>query len=262
MRTLETQGTDLVFKIAESEQELLQACRLLYKEYLRAGYTPELPSGLLVTRHHLHPGTRILVASQSGGVVSTAAIVGDTREIPLPIDELYPDELESLRSQGRIPAEACSLASDRGNLAPGLIRLFTRTLFLCCLHLGFDDVCVMVNPRHVPLYRRWCDLEIFGEERYYAKVNAPAVALRTDLRKARQRLEDEWSHNSFVKKIQAEYLRSGVSLDESVLGILEGNGDPAETSSLDSVHACRMLSAGTGLLRRLSPECRTLLQNT
>jgi len=246
-RTREAGETDLVFGIAESEEELVQSCHLLYTEYLRAGYTSEHPAGLLFTRHHLHPDTRVILASHRGRVVSTATIVGDSHEISLPMDDLYSAELNALRSQGRIPVEVCALASDRGNLPPALIRLFTKTLFLCCLQLGFDDVCVMVNPKHVPLYRRWCNLEIFGDERHYARVNAPAVALRTDLRKTRQRLDAECPDNSGADRLRDDYLRSGVSLEDRLFGILAGCGDSRQESPLGFGLVSRMLSAGNGM---------------
>lgn len=262
LETQDAEEADLVFKVAESKDELLQAYRLLYNEYLRAGYTSERSDGMLFTRHHLHPGTRVLVACCQERVVSTAAIVCDSQEMGLPMDELYREELADLRRQGRNVAEVCSLASDRGRLAPALIRLFTRTLFLCSLRLSFDDVCVMVNPRHVPLYRRWCDLEVFGFERYYPKVNAPAVALRTDLHKARQYIIREWHQGICKHRLKAEYLRHRVSLDGRLLEILTGSGDSSDPSPLDAGLACRMLSTGSGILCGLSPECRTLLRKS
>jgi hypothetical protein len=262
IETRDAEEADLVFKLAESKDELLQAYRLLYNEYFRAGYTPARPDGMLFTRHHLHPGTRVLVACYRERVVSTAAIVGDSREMGLPMDELYRGELAVLRRQGRNVAEVCSLASDRSGLAPSLIRLFTRTLFLCSLHLNFDDVCVMVNPKHVPLYRRWCDLEILGFERHYSKVNAPAVALRTDLHKARQYIVREWPQGMHKHRLKEEYRRHRVDLDGRLLGILSGSGDSADASPLDAGLACRMLSTGAGLLCGLSPECRTLLRKS
>jgi hypothetical protein len=261
-RNREADGKKIIFRVAESEEDLLQACRLLYTEYLRAGYICEHPAELLVTRHHLHPGTRVFVAELEGRVVSTAAIVGDSPDISLPMDELYGAEVDVLRRSGRVPAEVCSLASDRGKLAPRHIRLFTRTLFLCCLHLGFDDVCVMVNPRHVPLYRRWCELEIFGEKRHYDRVNAPAVALRTDLHEARLRLGNECPSNTYTTKIQEDYRRNGVELAPRLLRILAGYGDALGALSQNSGLNCRTQSPGGKLFGCLTPECRALLKNT
>jgi hypothetical protein len=110
------------------------------------------------------------------------------------MDDLFESELNGLRQQGRSIVEVCSLASDARSFPREGVQAFTRLLFLYCLALGVDDMCIMVNPRHVPLYRDRCRFEILGHERHYPRVNAPAVALRSDLRAIRANAQPACSH--------------------------------------------------------------------
>ena len=226
---------DWLFKIADSRDELREAFHLLYQEYLQAGYVKPREDRLLRTAHHLQPETIVLTAKSGRSVLSTATIVFDSTTAGLPMDALYGSEINTLRRQDRKVVEVCSLASNRHAFTLGGIHNFTRLLFLSCFFLKVDDVCVMVNPKHVPLYKRLCDLELFGEERHYDKVDAPAVALRTDIRKARQQVARSCSMREFGARLEAHFLSERIGLCDGILDILRGGHGPA--SGQPSPHA-------------------------
>jgi hypothetical protein len=254
---------DYVFKVADSARELLEAYHLLYHEYVHAGYAQENKNEILLTKHHLHPKTTVLLAKSESAVISTATLVPDSNQFGLPMDDLYGKELESLRRQRRKVVEVCSLASSTQRFSRIGIHNFTRLLFLYCVFLDVDDVCVMVNPKHVPVYKRLCDLELFGEEKHYHRVNAPAVALRADVAAVRERLGNSGLLASYRNTLDAHYLARRIALCERITGIFKGHHFPRfRPNPLDTGLINHVLSDIIDDLQDLSLECKILLRNS
>ena len=259
----EKHQVDYVFKIADSTDELLNAYNLLYHEYLHAGYIKENKNKILFTKHHLLPKTTVFVAKSGKTILSTATLVRDSKQFGLPMDELYGTELKRLRSEQRKILEVGSLASNRYQFTRSGIQNFTKLLFLYCVFLDADDVCVMVNPKHVPLYKRLCDLEIFGEEKYYPKVNAPAVALRADVSRVREKLHRKGLMASYREKLDSHYLSLKIGLCAKITDIFKNNNAPRPPlNPLDTCVINHILSGKSDALQDLSMECITLLKNS
>jgi hypothetical protein len=251
---------DYLFKVADSSEELLEAYHLLYHEYIQAGYVGENRNQLLFTKHHLLPKTTVLVAKSEITTLSTATLVRDSGHFGLPMDELYSKELSTLRKQKRKIMEVCSLASSRMNFSRIGIQNFTRLLFLYCVFLDIDDVCVMVNPKHVSLYQRLCELEIFGEEKYYPRVNAPAVALRADVRTVREKLRHKGLASSYPEKLISHYLALNIGLCSEIVDTFKkGPTLRSHNNPLDAHLLNLMLSNMCDSLKDLSEECKNLL---
>jgi hypothetical protein len=237
-----------LIKIADAGAELLLAFRLLHQEYLRAGYARKSPAGMLFGRHHLLPDTAVFLVRSSRDVLSTAAVVQDSGEFGLPMDDVFENELNGLRRAGRTVAEVCALASDRRHFSREGVQAFTRLLFLYSLALGVDDVCIMVNPKHVPLYRDRCGFEVMGQERHYARVNAPAVALRSDLRALRANLP---AHAHAIRAQAEAVCRQGqCRLGTELTRRLEGTGRRGQANPVDA----RLLSI-------LGNECADIMRS-
>ena len=248
------------FKITDRGRELLQAFHLLYREYLQAGYVRESASELLFTRHHLLPETTVFVGKAHGKVLSTATVVRDSQDFGLPMDDLYASELGVLRRQGRRILEICSLASDRQEFSRRGIQDFTRLLFLFCLHVNVDDVCIMINPKHAPLYTCRCEFEIFGEERFYSRVKAPALALRADARTLREKLREGFSP-ALSASSSTRGRATRFRLCDNVTGILKNGSamprlNPFTAGMINTLHtlACPELQG-------LSPEYISFLRS-
>ena len=249
------------FKIADCGRELLQAFALLYREYLHAGYAQENAAELLFTRHHLLPETTVFVAKAQNTVLSTATVVRDSLDFGLPMDDLYASELSALREQGRRVLEICSLASDRHGFSRGGIQDFTRLLFLFCLNFNVDDVCIMVNPKHAPLYTSRCEFEILGEERHYSRVKAPAIALRADTCAMRERLRSkafvtDASTIPFNQKTTRRF-----TLCDKVLSILQNGQTLPRLNPLNTNMIRTLLTTADLSQQSLPPEYVSFLQN-
>jgi hypothetical protein len=178
------------------------------------------------------------------------------------MDELYRVELDFLRRQGRNITEVCSLASNTQRFSRSGIQNFTRLLFLYCVFLDVDDVCVMVNPKHVPIYKRLCELEIFGEQKHYDRVNAPAVALRADVAAVRRRLDSKGLMTSYRNAIDAHYLSQRIALCDRIADIIEGRRLPGSRPNPLDTSLINHILSDTIDLRDLSQECKILLRNS
>ena len=88
----------LLFSLAQSTDELLQAYQLVYRNYLRAEYIDPHPSEMRYSAYNALPSTATFVAKLRNSVVTTASIVFDS-PLGLPMDAIYHDELEELRAR-------------------------------------------------------------------------------------------------------------------------------------------------------------------
>lgn len=240
---LDTQPPDYLFKIADSGNELLQAFHLLYQEYRSAGYVEEKPDNLLFTRHHLLPDTTVFVAASDERVLSTATLVRDSSHSGLPMDDLYGPELDTLRRQKRRLVEVCSLASDRQLFSRSGTHHFISLVYYYFLYMGVDDVCIMVNPKHVRLYKSLFGFEVFGEEKHYPRVNAPAIALRVDTAAARKKLTCTDPDHCFHDTIKARYRAMLIDLCPNVLSnFMDDSPATTDLNPLDA-NVIRLLRA-------------------
>ena len=144
------------------------------------------PSGLRLSLHHALPSTKVFVARDRGRVVGTVSLIEDSF-IGLPMEELYREELDRLRAQGRRVSEVSALAIDERYKTAGVSILSQLILLLVVYAVEIrhrDDLCIAINPRHLRFYQRLFPYAAhLGDLKRYGKVNgAPAVLLRFDLR--------------------------------------------------------------------------------
>ena len=125
----------------------------------------------------------MLVAVLRDETVFTVSLIGDG-QLGLPMENVYGEEVRSLRKQGVRIGEVSCLADRRSKYRkcfPVFVRLCRLTAQFAW-HQGLDRLLVAVHPRHARFYRRFMDFEPIGPERSYPSVqNRPAVALSLDL---------------------------------------------------------------------------------
>ena len=177
--------------------ELKRCFYLAYREYLKRGFIPENGHQILFHFHSLLPHAVTLTASRkSGEIGGTISIIPDHPEYGLPLEKIFSEEVQKLRGQGRRIGEVGLLATDKslfprksfslGNLVKmKFLFLLYRIMFIQArLVMGLDDLVIIVNPRHVPIYR-YIQFYQYGPVKTYEGVNhAPAVFMRMDIDKA------------------------------------------------------------------------------
>ncbi len=160
-----------------------RAYRLAQRVYRGCGYACDGES-LSVSPFDADGRTLTLLISDRDGLdAATISLVFDSRS-GLPCDQIYKDELNVMRRQGRGLVEVTRLAIDaKHKLCKGLLlRMFYLIYNFARCEKRFDDFVIEVNPRHVGYYRRLLCFEQVGPERPCPRVQgAPAVLLRFDL---------------------------------------------------------------------------------
>ncbi|TVQ98191.1 MAG: hypothetical protein EA399_11220 [Desulfovibrionales bacterium] len=249
---------DYSFKIASSRKELSQAFHLLYQEYRKAGYVTTKTSKTLFTKYHLLPESTVFIAKKENRIFSTATIVYDSPETGLPMDCLYAEELAKLRANQRKILEITSLASEKSLTGFHIAMNFTRLVFLYSIFQDVNDICIMVNPRHVAYYARYFPFTVFGEEKYYSKVDALAVGLRVDV----DRVRDFFERSSLIYTIGHQfftyYLSVKIAINYNIVESIYSPDTPTKPPKLfDAPTITRMLSKENPcFLEDLSPQFR------
>jgi hypothetical protein len=170
-------------KFASTESEWEQAFALAAARYSARGYESPGASRLRFTPYHALPDTVTLVAKHEGKVVATFSIVMDNRFLGLPMEGVYPEEIASLRREGRRLGETTTLADAELGVRE-FIQVFI-TLIKLGMHYhrnqGGDTAVIAVNPRHRQFYTKMLGFQPLGPRRSYAAVqDAPAEAFRVD----------------------------------------------------------------------------------
>ncbi len=176
---------NLVFKIAETTDELESAFRLVYENYLPLGYCQENSHSLRATVFHALPSTTTLLALDKNRLVGTLTIVRDNR-IGLPLDEVF--DVDSLRKNSHRLAEITSLVIDKeyrrekgGEILFPLLRLMYE---YSTSYFGVNHLLVTIHPKDAYFYKSLLMFKTVPGTGVRMHLGAPAVSLHLDLQNA------------------------------------------------------------------------------
>lgn len=163
-----------LFKIrsADSHGQRSSASVLVNRMYAARGYhctgVPTAPMPTRIT----------FTATEHEETIGTIT-VGFDSATGLHVDELFACETEAIRRQGRQICEFTKLAMDSVVKSKRVLAsLFHVAYIFAHRIMGYDDLVIEVNPRHVRYYERMLGFEALGEPRHNHRVNAPAVLMR------------------------------------------------------------------------------------
>jgi hypothetical protein len=165
--------------VAVTATEKLEAARLVGRMYHAEGYVAN--DGPYSTSHHRLPEATVFVAREQRRITGTLTVVRDSLR-GLPMEELYGEELNALRAEGRALCEICSLAIEPGRRTVegspflGLFRM-------ACVYLvhfsPLTDALITLKPSHQSFYERRMGFQRFGAFRTDRRFqNADTVAMR------------------------------------------------------------------------------------
>lgn len=184
--TDETIGDRVVtLRAADTGGHRSSAQILVHRMYTTRGYKTATPDPTAP----MSASVFTLLACDKGETIGTVSISLDTAE-GLLADELFLDELNALRARGRRLCEFTKLAMDHVVKSKRVLAsLFHSAYIWAHLRLGYDDVMIEVNPRHVRYYQRMLGFTVEGPERMNLRVHAPAILMRLDFSHARDQIE-------------------------------------------------------------------------
>ena len=142
----------LIFKIAETREELEACFRLLHDVYVSQGFMEPDPSGMRVTVYHALPTTTTLCAMFDGKVVGTLSLIRESA-IGFPLQRIF--DLTSVRAKRGNIAEVSALAIHPAFQGLGGMVLLPLMKFLyeyCTSVFDTRHLVIAVNPRHVESY--------------------------------------------------------------------------------------------------------------
>jgi hypothetical protein len=123
------------------------------------------------------PNLYTFAAYSAGKLVGTLGVRLDSPE-GLKIEELYGDEVDSLRARGLGLSEFTRLAVAESAASKEVLgALFHTAVLFSHVVRGCSNVVIEVNPRHVAYYRRVLFFKPLGPQRHLDRIGAPAVAL-------------------------------------------------------------------------------------
>jgi len=118
-----------------------------------------------------------LVASLHEQVIGTLTIGFDS-PAGLLADEMYKEEVDRLRAQGRKVGEFIKLAADRDIHSMRVLAALFHLAYIYGRNIHhYTDAVIEVNPMHVGFYRKILGFEQIGPEKMCPRAKAPAVLL-------------------------------------------------------------------------------------
>jgi len=134
---------DLVFRKAQTYEEIQQAFKVAYLGYHGKGMVPDQPSEMQVTKFHALPTTTILIVKKQEKVIATASIILDS-SMGLPLESCW--SLTHLREDSVRLAEVTWLTVlAEGEERKQILLLFCKYIYEYCLKvLGVDTVVAAV----------------------------------------------------------------------------------------------------------------------
>ena len=182
-------------KFADNYLEWENSFRLLYEEYLEAGYIANPTSShSFLGAHHFLPKTVLFIAKYAGFLVSSLTQFFDNHLLGLPADQIYKKELDKLRAEGRVISEIGGLVTQKEFRWQNLFLSLCQIMYWYSHFRKIDDLCITVNPKHVRFYETVFLFETIGPIKYYPKVNAPAVLMRLNVNKHEEKLMSAYDH--------------------------------------------------------------------
>lgn len=204
--------SDLVFKIAETTDELEESFRLVYESYLPLGYCSENKYKMRATIYHALPTTTTLIAKDGEKVVGTLTVVRDNR-LGLPLDKIF--NVSLLRKNLNRLAEITSLVIHKdyrrkkgGQVLFPLLRLMYE---YSTSYFGVNHLVVAIHPKDVHFYKSlllFKDIPNTGVKDYFG---APAITLHLDLQQALKDYEDTYKNRKDDENLFHFFIQKEIS---------------------------------------------------
>lgn len=172
--------SNFTIKVANTLEEREAVFKMAYDSYLAKGFTAQRQDGNLVFTYDLSKDTLILIIKDKADeLVATATLVFE-ESCTLPAENIYAQEINSLRNLGRKTVELCRLCirPDYRNSKEILVLLFNYIAIYITKIKNYHSLIIEVNPRHKAYYKALLQFTEIGALKECPHVeNAPSVLL-------------------------------------------------------------------------------------
>lgn len=193
----------VVFKLAETREELEGAFALLHDSYVDVGLMKPDPSGLRVTSYHAIPSSVTLIGKAGAEVVATLTIIADSK-LGLPSDQFV--DLSKLRQGGNRLAEISALAIKKEYKGKLLFHLLKYNYEWCVNYLSINHLIATLTTDS-KAYELYESILFFKRienkiEANYAFANfRPVIAEHLDLDEARETFKKHYAKKETKKNL-------------------------------------------------------------
>ncbi|WP_177201072.1 GNAT family N-acetyltransferase [Neptunomonas qingdaonensis] len=179
-------SSSITFKIAQSQEELESAFKLVWQAYVATGLQHNSGEGIRFTKYHLLPTTRVLIAiyhpeldkekpdytklHEQSIVVGTLSIIEDS-PLGLPMEEICGNNVMQLRKDGHKLVEIVGLAINPDYRKYNIAMYLYKLMFQFVRHKDITDVACSVTKKHLSFYRRMLLFKTLGEIKEYSAAN-------------------------------------------------------------------------------------------
>lgn len=253
--TTKPTGSGSAHTCAKRLAEVHTAWNVVYERYVEKNLICQNPFGIHTVPQAVGENACVIHQANPDASMSTLTLMADS-DIKLPLDSVYPRELDAIRWQGRGLVEVGLLASNDHSARRGARTLFDMMSWAAhyTLHIGSTDVIIGVHPHHTHFYRRCFGFTCLAQPTNYPLVNdTPVVPMQLPLREAltanvRSRGIDYINNNPIAPnafrhrfRFQPEQLRGsaieGFLAGRHVAGTKRGQAFATTTSETESVLA-------------------------
>jgi hypothetical protein len=158
---------DFEFKVADTQEELEAAFRILHDAYVGSNFMEPQDNGMRITPYHALPSTSTLIGKYKGQVIATVSIVRKS-SYGFPLEDLF--DVSEYEKCGTRLAEISALAIHkdyRGNKGDVLWPLLKYMYEYCTNYFGIDFLAIAVNPNRVEFYQALLFFELLDEGAIY-----------------------------------------------------------------------------------------------
>lgn len=145
---------DLIFKHAETEDEIEQALRLVHDSYVELKYIRPHDSQLRFTKFQALPTSVILIAKFKDEVIGTMSIIPDS-QMGLPSDATW--NLDHYRDKGHLIAEASALTIKKNyrKFRGKFLLALTKIVYQYCLQILKVDGIIVAMRKEAEFFSRY-----------------------------------------------------------------------------------------------------------
>jgi hypothetical protein len=250
-------GTQAVsIQRATTAKELCNAYQLVHDNYVEKGYIFPQPSGLRMRLYEALPDTATFVAKAGDEIVGVTSLVFDTPGLGLPSDQVFSEEIDTLRQGGVKVAEVTNWAITPAYRRTAVLTELIRCYIAHLMALDCDYAIGAISPGHRAFYEL-IGYEVIGAERSYStEINDPVILVRLSLDNLRERFaavqDDDEDDTATLKNY---YLDSNPYHDQ-----IEEWRSTAMTSFTNPVFLRRLFVEWTNLLADCSDEDLEILR--
>lgn len=171
-----------VFRVAQTLADVQGAWSLVHDAYCRIGLIDRNQFGVHCVLQAINPQTAVIVGKIDGQAVSTLSIIPESSQ-RIPLQSVYPQELETLRNDGRKLLEVGLLADRREHLSRAMVSIFEMMRYVFWYaYRSKTDIIIGVHPHHAGFYINSFGFEYIGSESTHPAVkDHPVVPMRLDL---------------------------------------------------------------------------------